>query len=64
MERVVVTGVGLVTPSGVGTDETWRSLIAGESAAAPITLFECDERFATRFACEVKGYDPALFMQR
>jgi 3-oxoacyl-[acyl-carrier-protein] synthase II len=63
-ERVVVTGMGLVTPNGVGTDASWRSLLAGESSAGPITLFEADERFPTRFACEVKGYDPAEFMER
>jgi 3-oxoacyl-[acyl-carrier-protein] synthase II len=64
MERVVVTGVGLVTPSGVGTDETWQSLVRGESAAAPITLFDCDERYTTRFACEVKGFEAEQFMPR
>jgi 3-oxoacyl-[acyl-carrier-protein] synthase II len=64
MERVVITGIGLVTPSGVGTDPTWRSLVAGESAAAPITLFEIDDRFPSRFACEVKGFDPAAFMEK
>jgi 3-oxoacyl-[acyl-carrier-protein] synthase II len=64
MERVVITGIGLVTPNGVGTDPTWRSLIAGESAAAPITLFEIDERYPSRFACEVKGFDPAAYMEK
>jgi 3-oxoacyl-[acyl-carrier-protein] synthase II len=64
MERVVVTGIGLVTPSGVGTEQTWRSLVNGESAAANITRFACDERFPTRFACEVKGYQPELFMPK
>ena len=64
MERVVVTGIGLVTPNGIGTEATWRSLIAGESAAGPITLFEADERYPSRFACEVKGYDPAEHMEK
>jgi 3-oxoacyl-[acyl-carrier-protein] synthase II len=64
MERVVVTGIGLVTPNGVGTDETWRSLIRGESSAGPITGFDCDERYPTRFACEVKGYEPERFMPK
>jgi 3-oxoacyl-[acyl-carrier-protein] synthase II len=64
MERVVVTGIGLVTPSGVGTEETWSSLVRGESAAGPITLFHADERYPTRFACEVKGYEPERFMPK
>ncbi|GMV12664.1 MAG: beta-ketoacyl-[acyl-carrier-protein] synthase II [Sorangiineae bacterium PRO1] len=64
MERVVVTGIGLVTPNGIGTEPTWRSLVAGQSAAGPITQFEADERYPTRFACEVKGYDPAEHMDR
>jgi len=64
MERVVVTGIGLVTPSGIGTEETWQSLVRGESAAAPITLFDCDERYPTRFACEVKGFEADHFMPR
>jgi 3-oxoacyl-[acyl-carrier-protein] synthase II len=64
MERVVVTGVGLVTPSGIGTRETWGSLLEGRSAAAPITLFNCDERFPSRFACEVKGFEPERFMPK
>ncbi|MFO0566515.1 MAG: beta-ketoacyl-ACP synthase II [Polyangiaceae bacterium] len=64
MERVVVTGLGLVTPSGIGNDATWRSLLAGESAAGPITQFDADERYPSRFACEVKGYDPAEYMDR
>ena len=64
MERVVVTGIGMVTPNGVGTEETWRSLIKGESAAAPITLFVCDERYPTRFACEVKNFEPERYMPK
>src|SRR5689334_23071440 len=62
MERVVVTGIGLVTPNGIGTDATWRSLVNGESGAAPITLFDADPRYTTRFACEVKGFDPEQFI--
>lgn len=64
MERVVVTGVGLVTPLGVGTEATWSSLVAGKSGAGPITQFETDERFPTRIAAEVKGFDPADFMEK
>ena len=64
MERVVVTGIGLVTPNGIGTDATWRSLVSGESGAAPITLFDADPRYSTRFACEVKGFDPEQFIAK
>ncbi len=64
MERVVITGIGLVTPSGIGTDVTWKSVLEGQSAAAPITLFDADERYATRFACEVKNFEPSEFMER
>ena len=56
MERVVITGMGLVTPSGIGTEETWRSVLAAESGIAPITLFDAST-FSTRFAGEVKGFN-------
>ncbi len=64
MERVVVTGVGLVTPVGVGTDATWNALIAGQSGVGPITLFETDERYPTRIAAEVKGFEPSDYMEK
>jgi len=64
MERIVVTGIGLVTPNGVGTDATFQSLIQGQSGAGPITLFEAGPEYATRIAAEVKDFDPTLFMEK
>jgi 3-oxoacyl-[acyl-carrier-protein] synthase II len=63
MERVVVTGLGLVTPNGIGVEQSWQSLVNGQSGVGPITLFDT-EGFATRIAAEVKGFDPAEFMER
>ena len=57
LKRVVVTGLGAVTPLGIGVDETWNALINGVSGAGPITLFDAS-LFKTQFACEVKGFDP------
>lgn len=56
-KRVVVTGLGCISPLGNTMQETWNALIAGKSGAAPITLFDAS-RHKTRFACEVKGFDP------
>ena len=65
MERVVVTGLGLVTPNGIGVDASFSSLVQGKSGVGPITLFEAKEGvYATRIAAEVKGFDPAAFMER
>src|SRR5574342_1264112 len=61
--RVVVTGLGLVSPVGVGTEESWSALVAGKSGIAPITLFDAST-FPTRIAGEVKGFDPTKFMAR
>ena len=64
MERIVVTGVGLVTPNGVGTDPTWKSLVSGQSGVGPITLFPAGAEYTTRIAAEVKNFDAAAFMER
>ena len=61
--RVVVTGVGLVSPVGIGTAETWAALLAGKSGIAPITRFDASE-YPTRFAGEVKGFDPLDFFEK
>jgi len=63
MERVVITGIGLVTPNGIGTEATWRSVLAGESGIAPITLFDATN-FPTRIAGEVKGFAPEEFIPK
>ncbi len=60
--RVVVTGMGLVTPLGIGREETWGALVAGTSGIGPITLFDCKD-FATKFAGEVKGFDPTAWIE-
>ncbi len=57
--KVVVTGMGAVTPIGNNLTEYWNSLIEGKSGGAPITKFDASE-FKTQFACEVKNYDPTL----
>ncbi|MGI9044161.1 MAG: beta-ketoacyl-ACP synthase II [Gemmatimonadaceae bacterium] len=61
--RVVVTGMGAVTPVGNDVATMWRSLIDGKSGAAPITHFDASG-FEVRFACEVKGFDVSLYMDR
>lgn len=57
LKRVVVTGIGALTPLGNTANEYWQGLSNGVSGAAPITRFDA-EKFKTRFACEIKGYDP------
>jgi 3-oxoacyl-[acyl-carrier-protein] synthase II len=63
MRRVVVTGLGVVSPLGTGAEATWEGLLAGRSGAAPITLFDCS-RHTTKFACEVKDFDPLVFSDK
>ena len=61
--RVVVTGMGAITPVGNDVATTWRSLIEGKSGTAPITKFDAS-KFPVRFAAEVKGFDPLNYMDR
>jgi 3-oxoacyl-[acyl-carrier-protein] synthase II len=61
--RVVVTGLGLVTPVGTDVESTWNALLAGTPGAAPITKFDPKDQ-SVRFACEVKGFDPLQYIDR
>ncbi len=63
LKRVVVTGIGAVTPIGNNKNDYWDSLAKGVSGAAPITRFD-SEKFRTKFACEVKGFDVLDFLDR
>ncbi len=62
-KRVVVTGIGAITPVGNDVQTFWSNLVAGVSGAAPITRFDA-EKFKTRFACEVKGYEVTDYIPR
>jgi len=61
--RVVVTGLGAITPVGNDVATTWRALLEGLPGAGPITKFDA-AKFPVRFACEVKGFDPLIYMDR
>ena len=61
--RVVITGVGMVTPLGNDQESTWKSLVAGESGAGPITHFDASE-YAVRFACEASEFEPTTWIER
>jgi 3-oxoacyl-[acyl-carrier-protein] synthase II len=63
LRRVVVTGLGALTPIGNTKDDYWNGLISGKSGAAPITYFDT-EKFKTKFACELKNFDPTKFLDR
>ena len=61
--RVVVTGIGLLTPLAIGTEETWSALINSKSGIGPITQFDTKD-FATKFAGEVKDFDPTRWIEK
>src|ERR671936_457846 len=61
--RVVITGIGAVTPLGNDVETSWRNLLAGESGAGPITYFDSSD-FPVHFACELKDFDPTQWIER
>jgi len=63
LKRVVVTGIGAITPVGNTASAYWESLLQGKSSAVPITHFDAS-KFKTRFACEVKDFDPTQYFNR
>lgn len=63
LKRVVVTGLGAITPLGKTLTETWEGLVNGKSGAGPITHFDAS-KFKTQFACEVKNFDPTQYFDR
>ena len=63
LKRVVVTGLGALTPLGNDVETTWKNAVEGVSGAGPITHFDCS-KFKTQFACEVKDFNPADFFDR
>lgn len=62
-KRVVITGIGMVSPLGIGNEKTWSALIAGESGIGPVTRFDTTD-YPCRIAGEVKGFDPANWIEK
>ncbi len=61
--RVVVTGIGAVTPLGIGVEDSWRGLVSGQSGIGPVTHFDCSD-YPTRIAGEVKGFEAEQFVDK
>jgi len=62
LHRVVITGVGAITPLGLTMEETWQGLLAGRSGVGPLTLFD-PANIPPKIAAEVKGFDPQKYME-
>ncbi|MBT6695744.1 MAG: beta-ketoacyl-[acyl-carrier-protein] synthase II, partial [Gemmatimonadales bacterium] len=62
--RVVVTGMGLVSPVGKDLESSWQNMLDGKSGGGPVTQCEVTDEWACRVACEVKGFDPLDHMDR
>lgn len=62
-KRIVVTGIGLVTPAGIGVSENWQNIIAGKSGIGPITKFDASD-YSSKIAAEVKDFDPLDFIDK
>ncbi len=63
MKRVVITGLGALTPLGNTVSEFWKNIVEGKSGAGPITKFD-SSKFKTHFACEVRGFDPEVYIDK
>src|SRR5688572_20883176 len=63
-KRVVVTGMGLVSPVGLDVQSSWDALLAGKSGGRLVTAFDATEDFPCRIGCEVKGFDPLAYMDK
>jgi len=63
MKRVVITGLGVVTPLGNSVTEFWQNIVKGKSGTGPITKFDAS-KFKTRFACEVKDFNPEMYIDK
>jgi len=61
--RVVVTGIGVLTPIGNNVNEFWQAMMEGKSGAGPITKFDTTD-FTTKFGCEIKNYDPSNYIDK
>ena len=61
--RVVITGIGLISPLGVGTEENWKGMLSGKSGIGPITRFDATD-YPVRIAGEVRGFDPLEFIDK